>query len=67
MTFGFYLAKIVNPLVMGFIFFIIFTPIAIIMKLYGRDELRLNMNKYKTNWKTRNKDFKNKTEFDKQF
>tara|TARA_B100000575_G_C23101120_1_gene635275 strand:+ start:107 stop:508 length:402 start_codon:yes stop_codon:yes gene_type:complete len=67
MMFGLLLGKIVNPLVMGFIFFIIFTPIAILMKLFGRDEMRINIKKYKSNWKMRNKDFKNETEFDKQF
>ena len=67
MAFGLYIGKIVNPLVMGFIFFSIFTPIAIIMKLCGRDELRLKLNNYRSNWKFRNNNFKKETEFDKQF
>ena len=67
MKFGLFLAKIINPIVLGFIFFAIFTPIAISMRLFGRDELRVNIDNYKSNWKMRNKDFKKETEFDKQF
>jgi len=35
------LHKIVNPLVMGFIFFVTITPIALIMRARGKDPLRL--------------------------
>ena len=38
---GILLGKIVNPIVMGVIFFAIITPIALGMKLAGRDALRL--------------------------
>ena len=41
MRFGLLLGMIVSPIVLGVIFFFLFTPIAFIMRLIGRDELRL--------------------------
>lgn len=48
--FGLLLGKIVSPVVMGLIFFGIFTPIAIFMRIIGRDELRLKNNNQTTHW-----------------
>lgn len=67
MRFGLLLGKIINPIIMGLIFFIIFTPVSIFMKLIGRDELRLDFNTRKSNWRIRNKDLNNETDFEKQF
>jgi len=50
MKFGILLGMIVSPILMGIIFFGIFTPIAMIMRLLGRDELRLRLKKKKTHW-----------------
>lgn len=50
MKFGVLLGMIISPIIMGIIFFGIFTPIAIIMRLSGRDELRLRFKKQKTHW-----------------
>ena len=60
MKFGILLGMIVNPIIMGIIYFIIFTPIAIIMRLAGRDELHLRFKKKKTHWINR----KNLNKFD---
>jgi hypothetical protein len=38
---GLLLGKVVNPIVLGVIFFVILTPLALLMRLAGRDELRL--------------------------
>lgn len=38
---GLALHRIVNPVVMGLIFFLMITPIAVVMRLLGRDQLRL--------------------------
>lgn len=38
---GFLLAKIVNPIVMGIIFFVLFTPVAIFLRGRGKDLLNL--------------------------
>ena len=37
--FGLFLGKIISPLVMGIIFFLVVTPIGLIMKLLGKDLL----------------------------
>ena len=67
MNFGILLGKIINPIIMGVIFFGIFTPIAILMRVYGRDELRLNLKKKKqTHWINR-KSIKGFDLFKKQF
>jgi len=66
MKFGILLGKIVSPIIMGIIFFGIFTPIAILMRLSGRDELHLRFKKKKTHWISR-KDVKKFDTFKKQF
>ncbi len=50
MRFGVLLGLIVSPVVLGLIFFGLFTPIAILMRLSGRDELRLKLNKKSSHW-----------------
>jgi hypothetical protein len=35
------LAKVVNPIVMGLLFFVAITPVALILRLLGKDPLRL--------------------------
>ena len=58
MRFGLLLGMIVSPIVLGIIFFVLFTPIAILMRLSGRDELRLKFNKKATNWIPRSEPIK---------
>ncbi len=48
--FGLLLGMIISPFVLGILFFVFFTPIAILMKLIGRDELRLKFKKNITYW-----------------
>ena len=50
MNFGLLLGMIVSPIVMGIIFFGIFTPIAILMRVIGRDELALSFKKKTSHW-----------------
>ena len=45
MRFGLLLGMIVSPIVLGIIFFALFTPIAFLMRLAGRDELHLRLKK----------------------
>ena len=45
--FGILLGKIVSPIVMGVIFFIVVTPISLIMRLLGKDVLNIKKNKKK--------------------
>ena len=48
--FGLLLGKIISPIVMGFIFFLVVTPIALFMKLLKKDLLNLKFNKKNTYW-----------------
>ena len=53
MRFGLLLGSLVNPLVLGIIFFGLFTPIAFLMRIMGRDELKIKMNIKASHWKIR--------------
>ena len=48
--FGLLLGKIISPLVMGIIFFVVVTPIGIIMRLLKKDLLNLKYNKKESYW-----------------
>ena len=50
MSLGILLSLIVSPIVMGIIFFFIFTPIAIIIRIIGRDELILRIKNKSSYW-----------------
>ena len=43
--FGVILGKIISPIIMGIIFFLVVAPIGLIMKVLGKDLLRLKYNK----------------------
>jgi hypothetical protein len=47
---GLLLQKITNPLVMGVIFYGIFTPIAVIARTFGKDPLRLRFDSKATSY-----------------
>ena len=53
MLIGFIIGRVVSPIVLGIIFFLVFSPIAIIMRLFGRDELNLKSKNADTFWKNR--------------
>ena len=44
-NFGILLGKMISPLIMGIIFFLIITPIGVIMRVFGKDILSLKYNK----------------------
>ena len=48
--FGLFLGKIISPVVMSAIFFLVVTPTGLIMKLMKKDILNLKFNKNKTYW-----------------
>ena len=52
--FGIFLGKIVSPVVMGIIFFIVVTPIALLMKMLKKDLLNLKFNKDYSYWIKKN-------------
>ena len=48
--FGLFLGKIISPIIMGIIFFLVVTPIAIIMRLFKKDILNLKFKENNTYW-----------------
>ncbi len=48
--FGLLLGKIISPLVLIIIFFIVVTPIGILMRILGKDLLNLKYSNQKTYW-----------------
>ena len=63
--FGMILGAIVAPIVMGFIFFLVVTPIGLVMRIMGKDLLNKTYDKKKnTYWINRDK---NMSSMKKQF
>ena len=48
--FGILLGKVISPLIMGIIFFLVVTPIGLIMRLLGKDLLNLKSSDTKSYW-----------------
>ena len=47
---GIFLGKIISPIIMGIIFFLVVTPIGLIMRLIGKDVLNLKYSDNKSYW-----------------
>ena len=58
MRFGLLLGMIASPIVLGITFFVLFTPIAVFMRLVGRDELRLKFTQKASHWISRGEPIK---------
>ncbi len=48
--FGIFLGKIISPIIMGIIFFLVVTPTGLLMRLIKKDLIGLKFNKEKTYW-----------------
>ena len=48
--FGLFLGKIISPIIMGVIFFLVVTPIGLIMRLFRKDILNLKLNNKKNSY-----------------
>ena len=66
MRLGLLLGMIVSPIVLGILFFGLFTPYALVMRLSGRDELRLKFTKKTSHWISRSEPIKSES-FKHQF
>ena len=53
--FGMILGKIIAPIIMGLIYFVIITPIGLFMRLIGKDLLRTKFSKNNSYWIKREK------------
>ena len=67
MRFGLLLGMIISPIVLGILFFGLFTPIAIAMRLIGRDELLLKRQNIDSFWKQRKPADLNSQSFVRQY
>ena len=52
--FGILLSKIISPLIMGIIFFLVVTPIGLLMRILGKDLLNLKYNNNQSYWVEKN-------------
>ena len=52
--FGIFLGKIISPIVMGLIFFLVVTPIGFLMRMLKKDLLNLKYNKNSSYWIEKN-------------
>ena len=48
--FGILIGKLVNPIILGIIFFMLITPMSILMRMFGRDELKIKKSRRKSYW-----------------
>ena len=48
--FGIFLGKIISPIIMGIMFFLVVTPIGLIMRLFGKDVINLKFDSNKSYW-----------------
>ena len=48
--FGIFLGKIVSPIILGAIFFLIVTPTGLLLRLFGKDVINLKYNKDNSYW-----------------
>ena len=67
MKLGLCLGSIVNPIILGILFFGMFFPIGGITRLLGRDELNLKFSKNASSWKQKISDTQHKQNFNQQF
>lgn len=67
MTFGLLLSKIMNPFILGIIFFGLITPVGLFRKLIGKDELKLNKDSRQTYWHIKDQSITDTNSFKDQF
>tara|TARA_B100000674_G_scaffold440441_1_gene403350 strand:- start:1248 stop:1649 length:402 start_codon:yes stop_codon:yes gene_type:complete len=67
MLFGFTLNKIISPIIMGFIFYFLITPISLMGFFFGRDELRIKELHKKSYWIDISEDENKNFSFFKQY
>ena len=53
MKFSLLLARFVSPIILGVLFYVLISPLALAMRLFGRDELHLKTKHVVTNWQSR--------------
>jgi hypothetical protein len=64
---GMLLGKIVSPIVLGIIFFVLITPTSLVTRLFGRDELKLKKRSAESYWIDRSPPGPSSDSFNNQF
>lgn len=64
---GLFLGRVVSPIVLGILFFLLITPVALIIRIAGRDALRLRRKKVDSYWIDRSPPGPNADSFRDQF
>lgn len=67
LRFGDILGHVISPITLGIIFFLLITPVGLISKIFGRDELLLKKKNVKSYWLHRNKNTDQSNSFQRQF
>jgi len=67
MRFGILLGRVVRPIVLGVLFYGLFAPLGIFMRIFGRDELILKPLKMQSFWKQRESTNSSENFFNQQF
>ena len=49
------MGRFISPIVMSLVFFLVLTPIALLVRISGKDVLKLKFSNEKTYWKTKDK------------
>lgn len=61
------LGKITSPIILGVIFYILITPLSMIARLFGRDQLKLKKSRNSSYWQNREDDTSISISFKNQF
>ena len=57
MKFGYLLSKLLNPIILGFLFILLFVPIGFLLKLFKKDLLNIKLNDtLDSNWLNKEKE-----------
>lgn len=67
MGLGVMLGRFFNPIMLGALFFLLITPVGMLTRLFGRDELLLKKKNKKSYWLARQKTDEKFNSFEKQF
>ena len=67
LRFGLLLGSLVNPIVLGIVFFVVITPVGVLMRIFGRDELQLRVAERDTHWNVRDETLRDDESFRRQF
>jgi hypothetical protein len=64
---GLLMGRVISPIVLGAIFFILLSPIAILMRVFGRDELKIKKRDVSSYWVERQPHGPSPESFKEQF